>query len=316
MASFLGDVYGDAPLWGPDQGASAQAEADAEVLRRIRAAEAARYREESDRTFGLEVDRLKAEREKIAVTRGQAAATEWYNKESVKLAKQKLQEDARQFDLTLGEKTREYDLTFGEGQRQYNATTSGYLDNKPTLAREKFQDDSLRGWTQDAIKLSMQPRDWVALRRMQSGVSNNIDAMPGLNWTTGGQVGTTAFAGQPEANSLQNVMGGLGVNVGQGAPAGQPAAAGGSWASQAAQQANQIASAPLNLNPQEQQLYQTAREFGMNPAQGAAGWYESLDPLTRDLLAGAGQAQGLDWASVESRRRRSQWGGGAGASAA
>lgn len=310
--------YNGAPLWGPDRSAQTRAyqdtNADAEARRqqqdaeRYGAVDEARIRKqmESDREYENEVRKLNQEREKIAITKGQAAATKWFNEQSVKLAKRKLEEEIRQFDMT-----------FGEGQRQFNVTASGYMDGKPTLARDQFHDSSLRGWTQDAIALASKPADWVKLRRMQSGVAANIGSMPGLNWAQGGQIGNTTFVGEPQSNSLANVMGPMGVNVGQGAATGQAVTpTGGDWASQAAQQANQIATTAPNLNEDERALYQTAREFAMNPQQSAPGWLEALDPLTRDLLQGAAEAQGLDWASALTRHKRSRWSGGGSALAA
>ena len=95
----------------------------------------------------------------------------------------------------------------------------------------------------------------------------------------------------------------MGVNAGQGGGSG-------GWASQAAQTANGIATTDPNLRPDQRQLYQTAREFAMNPQGAAPGWFEGLDQLTRDLLQGAAEDQGLDWASALARHRKSRWGSG------
>ena len=315
------ETYGGAPLWGPSL-PSPNADAAAQEAERQRQAAATegKYSEyterkqlESDREFKLKVDAAKRQAETLAITKGQAKATEWYNRQMVQLSKEKFQEDRQQYQQTFAENQRQFNQTFGEGQRQFNVTSSGYLDSgAPTLGRETWQDAALRGWTQDAIRLASTPKSWIDLKRMQSGVSSNIGSIPGLNWASGGQVGNTTFAGQPETNSLGNVMSGLGVNVGQGSSG----AGTGSWASQAAQQANQIAAAPLNLNPNEQQIYQTAREFAMNPQGSASGWYENLDPMTRDLIEGAATSQGLDWPSAMSRYKRSRWGGGGSVAAA
>lgn len=280
------DFYYGSPQGELDyQGASTQ---NAEIARRRQL--------ESDREYDLRAKQLKQKAQEIAIQKGQAKANEWYQREATKLAKEKLQEEARQFDAT-----------FGEGQRQFNVTASGYLDGRPTLQREQFQDSSLRGWTQDAIALASTPLDWVKYKRMTTGVANNIGSIPGLNWTTGGQVGNTTFAGTPQTNSLGNVMGNMGVGSNGG---------GGGWALQAAQQADQMANAPLNLSSQEQQLYRTADEFARNPQGAAPGWYDSLDPLTRDLLQGAAQAQGHDWTTALARMKRASWGGGGSSTAA
>lgn len=303
--------YGGASLWGPDRSAQTRAYQEATAQR---AAEQARagaledaYRQddterlqraqlESDREYKLRVDAAKRQAEQIAIQKGQAKATEWYNRQMVQIAKDKLAEERRQ-----------YDMTFGENQRQFNTTASGYLDGRPTLAREQFQNSALLDWTKEAIRLASTPKDWVGYKRMTSGVASNIGSIPGLNWTSGGQVGNTTFAGNPETNSLTNVFGNMGVGTGAG---------GGGWASQAAQQAQQIASTPLNLNSQEQQIYQTADEFARNPQGAAPGWYDSLDPMTRDLLEGAAAAQGHDWSTVMARMKRASWGGGGSAMAA
>ena len=262
--------------------ASAYQQDDTERLRRAQ--------EESDREYGLRAKQIKQQAESIAIQRGQAKATQWYNKQMVQLSKDKLAEDRRQF----------------------NVTSSGYLDSgKPTLSREQFQSNALQGWTDKALQLSRMPQDWVTLSRLQRGVASNIGSIPGLNWAAGGQVGNTTFAGEPQSNSLQNVFGNMGVNVGQGqAAGGAGTATSGNWADVTAQQANAIATAPLNLRPDQQQIYQTAREFGMNPQGAAPGWYESLDPSLRDEIQGALEDSGLSWADTLTRYNRSRWGGG------
>ncbi len=239
-----------------------------------------RVQMESDREYELRAKGVKQQAEQMAISKGQAAATKWYNEQMVQLAKDKLQEESRQFDLT-----------FGENQRQFNTTASGYLDNgSPTMAREQFYDSSLQGWTDKAIQLGSTPRDWVKLLRYNSGVQGNIAQIPGLNWTQGGQRGNQTFSGQPESNSLSNVMTGMGIGSGN-------------WAAQAAGQASTAA-----MTPDQQQLYDTAREFGMNSHQSAPGWWESQDPATQEAIRGAAEAQGLDWSSTMARYNRSRWG--------
>jgi hypothetical protein len=269
---------------------------------------------ESDRQYELQVQAAKRQREQMAISRGQAEATRWYNEQMIKLSKAKFEEDKRQFDMTFGENQRQFNTTFGENQRQFNTNASGYLDGKPTLQREQFFDNSLQGWTNKAIDLGSRPADWVRYKQYTTGVNNNIGSIPGLSWASAGnQVGNTTAQGEHPTGSLGNVFGAMGVNAGQGGGSG---GASGDWASQAAQQANAIATAPLNLTPGEQQIYQTANEFSRQPNQAAPGWLESLDPLTVSLLEGAAQSQGHDWSTVMSRYRRSRWGGGGSASAA
>ena len=197
----------------------------------------------------------------------------------VKLAKDKLQEE----------------------QRQFNVTSSGYLDNgAPTMAREQFQDNSLQAWTKQAIDLGSRPQDWVKYKRLTTGINSNIGNIPGLAWTQGGQVGNTTMTGQAQSNSLGNVLGAMGI-------AGQ----GGNWAAQAAGQSAQLA-----LSPDEQAVYGTANEFSANPQGAGVNWWENLDPSTQQMIQGAAEAQGHDFASVMSRYKRSRWGGGGGSSMA
>lgn len=82
-----------------------------------------RYREESDRNFGLELDRLNIERDKIAISRSQQEANEWYNREVAALARTKFEEDKRQFDISTAEAVRQFDLKFQETARQFDLTT-------------------------------------------------------------------------------------------------------------------------------------------------------------------------------------------------
>lgn len=253
-----------------------------------------RQQQIEDRDYELRVDQIQRQKEQIAIQKGQAAANKWYQEQMVQLAKDKFEQDKFQFEVQQ----------------------TGYINGAPTLDREKFQDSSLQGWTDKALTLASTPKDWVKLARMYAGVSNNIASMPGLNWAAGGQVGNTRFSGTPETNSLGNVLGNMGVNVGQGGASGTGQAASGDWASQAAQQADSIANATPNFDSGQQQIYQTAREFAMNPQGAAPGWLESLDPTTRSLLEGAAQAQGLDWATSMSKWKRSRWGGGGSATAA
>jgi hypothetical protein len=280
-------TYGSAPLWRPDIGGDNffrgspyqvdQGEKNRDDLYTARDEARTRSQFESDREYELSARKLKQDRERIAISRGQAKADEWYNRQSVKLAKRKLEEDARQFNERLA------------------------------FERQQFQDTSLQGWTDKALQLSRTPKDYFTLMRMQQGVGDNIGSIPGLAWASGGQQGNTTFAGQPEANSLGNVLGNMGVGTGQS----------GDWASAGARQAHEMINARrLNLTPQQQELYGTAKDFIMNPQMAAGGWLEGLDPLTRDLIQSAAEDQGLDWNSGMSRYKRSRWGGGGSAQAA
>lgn len=235
---------------------------------------------ESDRDYALRAKQIKQQAESIAIQKGQAKANEWYQKQMVQLAKDKFQEE----------------------QRQFNVTSSGYLDNgAPTLAREQFQDNSLQGWTKMAVDLGSRPEDWVRYKRMTSGVAANVGSIPGLSWTVGGQQGAQTFQGQARPNSLANVHTAMGI------------ASGGNWAQQAAGQA---ASGNVAMTPDEQSIYQTANEFASNPQGAAPGWWDELDTDTKDMIKGAAEAQGHSWSSVMSRYGRSRWGGGGSSMAA
>ncbi len=72
----------------------------------------------------------------------------------------------------------------------------------------------------------------------------------------------------------------------------------------------------LNLNSGERQVYDAANQFAKNPQQAAAGWFEEQDPMTRELMRGAAQAQGHSWETVMARYNKSRWGGGGSARAA
>lgn len=162
-----------------------------------------RAQEESDREYKLRAKGIKQEAEKIAIQRGQAEATRWYNEQMVQLAKDKLTEDQRQFDLNFGEQQRQYNQTFGENQRQFNIGASGYMDNgSPTLERDRFNDNSLFQWTGKAIELGSRPEDWVNYLRYTRGVGNNLSSIPGLSWTVGGQLGNTTGQGAHPTSSL------------------------------------------------------------------------------------------------------------------
>ncbi len=551
---------------------------------------------EADRQYQIQLKTLDSQKQQIAIQRGQAEATAWYNQQLVLLSQQKLAEDKRQFDTTTqeavrqfgikqeelkrqfdittvegrrqfdiasGESKRQFDATFGqratqfqqdldfrkqqlgEGGRQFDLTRGDQLDQfaktygldvqkvreqarqfdltradqreqflanlaenhaqfqqtstgytasgAPTLEREKFGNQALLDWTSKAIDLASNPADWIKYKQMTSGVAGNVADIPGLDWTQGGQQGNTAFEGEPQANSLQRVLGQMGIQQpipggpapGQsGAPppdgiaaaealtpaeqsryneivsrraalreagepdvsaedqrelagyearlprtltpgeqsrltqltdraaqlkaAGEPglsatdayelqryqqrvgvagpgggtaphgpidqtgapigAGAGGldlsqlraqqgdqqgswttgadgrmvfvpgtggagtnaaaaappaaganaqpvtNWAYQAANMVPQVSQ--LNLSAPERQIYDTANAFSKNPQQAASGFYEQLDPMTRELMRGAAQAQGHDWTTVMSRYNRSRWGGSGGAMAA
>jgi hypothetical protein len=246
-----------------------------------------------DRDYELAVQRIGQEADRIAISQGQQEANEWYQREMVKLSQQR-------FGLEEAGVTGTYNGSPTFAARQFETQQTGYLNGAPTLAREQFQQGSLMGVLDRAIQLGSQPGDWVKLARFNSGVSNNLSSLPGLNWTSGGQQGNVTSTGQTQPNSVGNALGQAGLQT----PAG--------WAGAAAAGSAQpgVAAQGLNLNPDQQQIYQTAHEFASNPQGAAPGWYEGLDPTVREMLKGAAQAQGKDWSAAMARYGRSRWGGG------
>lgn len=412
----------------------------------------------------VEVTRAKLEEDKRQFDLGEAEKKRQFDITENERARQfdlSTEEGRRQFDLTSAERARQFNVstalqesqygrTLAEQQRQFNTGQSGYLNGAPTLERERMQNQGLMDWTKMAIEAGNSPASWVNLRKMQLGAQ----ADPSLDWTRGtAQIGNTAFAGEPEAGGVGNILSSLGVPQGGGmlmqppgyatdpyagqpaqpspsqpSPGGQiqalpysqvapqgmlggygytteadyawvleqlrakgqlaPAApqssqpneswrgsgggemnyAGGTpgwlnpnaaaqkqamfsgqseatgrgtdrggqevyagtvaqqneaggqpmnWALAAANQAaRSTANQGLNLTTDERAIWDTARSFGTNPQQAGLGWFEQQDPLTKDLLKGAAQGQGLDWNSVMSRYNRSRWGAGTGSSRA
>ncbi|HVQ45106.1 MAG TPA: hypothetical protein VMT30_09205 [Candidatus Saccharimonadia bacterium] len=402
--------------------------------------------------------------------------------DSMGLDRAKLAETARQYDLTRVDQREQFLANLAEQHDQFQTTATGYTPTgQATLEREKFGNQALLDWTTKAIDLASNPADWIKYKQMTSGVAGNLANIPGLAWTQGGQQGNTAFNGTPQANSLGNVLGQMGIQQpGQGevrpgaspppggpqpgalspaeqsrfneitsrraalaaahegdvspedlaelqryqargaaqtviplspqeqaraqqimerqaqqraageavdpsdaaelaryqargsqpsAPAGDgsggyylrsgaggapaggvadaqptpsrpgyvdsaalspmqnPSAMAPAAAPQTQQPVTNWALAAANMIPTgdalrsslsapEQQIYDTANEFAKNPQGAASGWYEQQDPMTKELMRGAAQAQGHDWTTVMSRYNRSRWGGGGSAMAA
>lgn len=133
--------------------------------------------------------------------------------------REELAELTRRFDVTTEEGKRQFDANLSQRRAEFNTTSTGYTSTgQATLEREQFQNDALFKWTQQAIQLASQPQDWVKYKQFTSGVTDNAGAIPGLDWTQGGQQGNTAFAGEATPNSLGNVLGDMGVQQPGGAP--------------------------------------------------------------------------------------------------
>lgn len=287
MAWFVGNPYGSAPLW--------QTSPEDQLARDTRYYEGlkntpqyqdqltaynegrTRYQAVEDREYQARMQQISQQADQIAISKGQAEANAWAQREQTKLAREQL----------------------GLNRQQFETQATGYYNGAPTMAREQFQDDSLFKWTGKAIDLGSTPADWVKLLRLQSGVSNNLSSIPGLNWASGGQQGNQSMQGTPQTSSLSQVMGGLGVG-------------GGNWAASAAQSVAGADATP-GMTPDQQSIYQAGREFAANPAGAAPGWLEGLDPLTKDLLRGSWEAQGFYTPSVESKYKTSRYMGGSGA---
>src|SRR5687767_7097724 len=65
----------------------------AESLYQARTQATKRVQMESDREYELRAQSVKRQAEQIAIQKGQAAATKWYNEQMVSLARDKLQEE-------------------------------------------------------------------------------------------------------------------------------------------------------------------------------------------------------------------------------
>jgi hypothetical protein len=99
-----------------------------------------------------------------------------------------------------------------EAAREFNATSSGYDQyGNPTLDREKFGNQALFDWTKQAVDLASTPLDWVKEKRLTSGVAANAGQIPGLDMYSGAQVGNTTQTDPSQANSLQHVLGTMGM---------------------------------------------------------------------------------------------------------
>lgn len=288
--NYPGTIFGQQNYGNPYD---AQAQSQFQAIMR-------RQQMEADREYELRKQSAERQREQIAVSQGQAKATEWYNRQMIGITRDRLQQE-----MTI------HTQNLAETQRQFNVSQSGYLDSgKPTLGREQFQDQSLMGWTGKAVELASKPRDWVNYARYSRGVSGNVGNIPGLAWTQGGSMGNVSADPNQAAhptNSLGSVFGDLGVGTpnptAQQAMSMIPGAGGG-------------VSTAGGLNAQQQQLYATANELASNPQGAAYGWLEGQDPTMVDLLRGAAEAQGHDWPTVLARYGRSRWGAGSGSARA
>lgn len=289
-----------------------------------------RIQMESDREFGLRAQSIGLQAKRIAIEKGVAAANAWYQRQMVSLARDKFEEDKRQFDATFGENQRQFNagalgymVDPSSGQRvptfpreRWTAETSGYFDDqgtrRPTFQREQWQDNSLRDWSQLAASLKG-PEDWVQYHRLTKGLANNLASMPGLNWLSGGQAGSTTNAGQAQPLVLHSLLRDMGA-----VPSSWASAAAGQAGQQAQQQqaSGGTGASGTAFTPSQQQILQTANEFAAAPQMAAPGWLEGLDPTMVAMLKGAAESQGHSWADVMQRYNRARWTGPGSAQAA
>lgn len=287
MAWFVGNPYGSAPLW--------QTSPEDQLARDTRYYEGlkntpqyqdqltaynegrTRYQAVEDREYQARMQQISQQADQIAISKGQAEANAWAQREQTKLAREQL----------------------GLNRQQFETQATGYYNGAPTMAREAQQDNSLRSWAQFGASLKG-PEDWVAYKRMTSGVANNISSIPGLNWANGGQVGNQTFQGQPQALTAQKLLGDMGV---------------GNWAASAAQNVAQADATP-GMTPDERDIYSAADSFSRNPQGASSGWLEGLDPMTQSMLKGAAESAGHDWSSVMGRYKASRYMGAGSSTAA
>ena len=241
-----------------------------------------RFQAIQDREYQLQLDQLKRQRDADAATVGYQRANLEYQNRVLALSKKRQEQEAQQF----------------------NVTASGYMpDGSPTMAREQFQTNTLTGLINTAAQLNG-PANYGNYLAQTRGVASNIGSIPGLAWTQGGQVGNQTFTGSPQVKSLNSILGDMGIGTGAAG-----AAAGGGMGA--------VANGTIpGLGNFDQQIFRTADEFARNPQGAAAGWYESQDPMTKELLQSAATKQGHDWSSVMGRYNMSRWGGGGSAAAA
>lgn len=224
--------------------------------------------------------RLKAERDRIAIAKGEAEANQWYQRAQVKLAQQT-------HALRVSEVT-------------------GYHNGAPTLQRETSQADvALRAGQLGASLRG--PRDWATYLRTSNDVAGS-PASSFVNATPGG-------LGQNNVNTrrmtLKDVLGDFGMGNG-GGMVGQSGAMGGGAATGTMPGAPAPNSAGLTGGPNPNGTYQPVQQpvgqmpggasalgLGLNPGEeqqlrqrfsspnsAPMGWWESKSSDQRDYLRG------------------------------
>ena len=231
----------------------------------------ARAQKLQDNNYTLEVDKLKAERDRIAISENQQVADEWYKKKSHKLA-----QDAH-----------------NEGIRQFNVSESGYLDNgNPTLARERYQSDAAQGWAQLGTQ-QRGPENAFFYSQLRGAANADPLASAGFRAVsgaapTGGQQAQGAYGGAlngpTQAASLQGLSSHL---LGTG-DAGQQGTAGQGGSG----------------DQQFQNMVGIANQFGTDPAKAQPGAWDNLGTYGQKVLGSFLQGTGYDVDEVLGRYRQ------------
>ena len=228
-----------------------------------------------NKNYTLQVDRLKAERDRIAISENQQVADEWYKKKSHKLA-----QDAH-----------------NEGIRQFNVSESGYLDNgNPTLNRERYQSDAAQGWARLGTE-QRGPENAFQYAMLQGAAGSDPLASAGFGAVAGASPGTggaqqgqgaygNALSGQTTPASLQGLSSHL-LGTGQ-------------------QQQGQGGGAGVT-GSNFGQMYGIAQQWGADPGKAAGQAYEQLGDYKQKVLGSFTEGAGYDPNEVLGRYRQTRF---------
>lgn len=237
----------------------------------------------------IELDKAKAERDRIKILKGEAAADKWYKEQQIKIL---------QMDHELKARTAEAEATGYWGgnptlaRQQMEANTTGYYNGNPTLARE-----------QQAASLALQagqlgaslrgPRNWATYLRTaydtaNSPVSSFVSSVPG---------GLGQGASQDTRRlTLTDVLNDYGVGSGRSAE-GTPGT------SMTAYSPNGVTAADLGLGGSDET---TLRNYFNSPNQAPVGWWESKSEDQRQYLRGLAEEWGFSPDTIEQRYRNTR----------
>lgn len=213
----------------------------------------------------MALDAAKAERDRIKILKGQAAADKWYKEQQIRIL---------EMDHALR-------------ARQVEAEQTGYWGGAPTLARE-----------QQAANVALQagqlgaslrgPRNWATYLRTaydtaNSPVSSFVSSVPG-GLGQGASEGTRRL-------TLTDVLNDFGVGQGRSAD-GTPGT------SLTAYSPNGVTAADLGLGGQDEM---TLRNYFNSPNQAPVTWWSSKSEDQREYLRGLMEEWGFSPSTVESR---------------